>query len=210
MRRTFGRSDGWPGDSLGDGTGTGGGADDGVTGGGATDGGATGGGVTGRGAAHGDAARGGSTRGGGTARDRDDTGMKGIPGSGALPGGMPGREDVPDPWGGRVRVSPVIPTVANLLLAALWGLSVFAGWGLDAFCSAQEDVAACHDRLDPVAFTSGMLAVAAALCTAGAWLGPVARRDPSRFTVLMASAVLAWILAEGVLFVGGLVNQYPR
>ncbi|MEV5414044.1 hypothetical protein AB0K60_35075 [Thermopolyspora sp. NPDC052614] len=111
-------------------------------------------------------------------------------------------DDAPGMW-----VSPVIPTVANLLLAALWGLSVFAGWGLAAFCTAGEEAEACRDRLGSAAFTSGAFAVTAALCTAGAWLGPVARRDPSRFTVLMVAAVIAWVLAEGVLFVAGVLHR---
>jgi hypothetical protein len=110
---------------------------------------------------------------------------------------------------GGVRVSPVIPTVANLLLAALWGLSVFAGWGLEAFCSAGEESEACRERLGAVPFASAVFAVTAALCMAGAWLGPVARRDPGRYAVLTATALICWVAAEGVLFVGGVLNQHP-
>jgi hypothetical protein len=100
-----------------------------------------------------------------------------------------------------MRISPVIPAVANLLLAALWGLSVFAGWGLEAFCSDGG----CVDRMGGVARTSALFAVVAACCTAGAWLAPCARRDEGRFTALMVAAVAVWIVAEGVFFVGGLI-----
>lgn len=124
-------------------------------------------------------------------------GMSGTAGGGR---GVPG--------GGGVWVSPVIPTVANLLLAALWGLSVFAGWGLEAFCSAEEGSEACRERLGSVPFGSAVFAVTAALCTAGAWLGPVARRDPSRFAMLMTAALICWLVAEGVLFVGGVLDQH--
>jgi len=120
-----------------------------------------------------------------------------------------GRYGEPPGAPGGVRVSPVIPTVANLLLAALWGLSVFAGWGLEAFCSAGEESEACRERLGAVPFASAVFAVTAALCMAGAWLGPVARRDPGRYAVLTATALICWVAAEGVLFVGGVLNQYP-
>ncbi|MFD1939160.1 MULTISPECIES: hypothetical protein [Nonomuraea] len=100
-----------------------------------------------------------------------------------------------------MRISPVIPTVASLLLAALWGLSVFAGWGLEAFCTDGETSVACAERLDSVSTLSGLFAVLAAFLTVSAWL------FPARFAVLIGSAVLAWVIAEGVLFVGGMLAQ---
>jgi hypothetical protein len=96
-------------------------------------------------------------------------------------------------------MSPVIPTVASLLLAALWGLSVFAGWGLEAFCSDGETARACADRLGTVSTLSGLFAVVAAAATVVAWL--------SRQSRLLALAIAAWIAAEGVLFVGGVFIQ---
>ncbi|WP_143082588.1 hypothetical protein [Nonomuraea wenchangensis] len=106
----------------------------------------------------------------------------------------------------RVRVSPIIPTIASFLLAALWGLSVFAGWGLEAFCAgADED---CPRRLGTVSTVSGLFATLAACCTAAAWLLPVSRGDLRVFGRLMGAAVLAWVLAEGVLFVGGLLARH--
>ncbi|MEV0148722.1 MULTISPECIES: hypothetical protein [unclassified Nonomuraea] len=104
----------------------------------------------------------------------------------------------------QLRCSPIIPTIASFLLAALWGLSVFAGWGTEAFCSGSRPEA-CTQRLDAVSTVSGLFAVLAACCTAGAWLIPTTRRDPRAFTWFMGAGVAAWIAAEGVLFLGGLL-----
>ncbi|MDF2711606.1 hypothetical protein AB0C18_00030 [Nonomuraea muscovyensis] len=110
---------------------------------------------------------------------------------------------------GRVRLgfSPIIPTIASFLLAALWGLSVFAGWGLEAFCAGGEAPSDCSRRLGAVSTVSGLFAVLAACCTAGAWLVPRARRDLGVFTWVMGAAVAAWVVAVGVLFVGGLLAK---
>ncbi|QYC45363.1 hypothetical protein Nocox_39065 [Nonomuraea coxensis DSM 45129] len=105
----------------------------------------------------------------------------------------------------RVRVSPVIPTIASFLLAALWGLSVFAGWGLEAFCAGGDGD--CSRRLGMFATVSGLFAMLAACCTAAAWLLPVSRADLRVFGRVMGAAVLAWVVAEGVLFVGGLLAR---
>ncbi|MEU4578349.1 hypothetical protein ACBI99_32050 [Nonomuraea sp. ATR24] len=105
----------------------------------------------------------------------------------------------------RLGISPIIPTVASFLLAALWGLSVFAGWGLQAFCSGTELAADCSRRLAGVSAVSGLFAVAAAGCTLAAWLAGAARRDPRLFGRLMGAGAAAWIAAEGVLFLGGLL-----
>ncbi|MFI7618437.1 hypothetical protein ACIBP6_45175 [Nonomuraea terrae] len=102
-----------------------------------------------------------------------------------------------------VRYSPIIPTIASFLLAALWALSVFAGWGLQAFCVDGQP--ACAQRLGAVTGVSGLFAAVAAVCTAGAWLMPFSRRDQRAFTRVMGAGMLAWIAAEGVLFVGGLL-----
>ncbi|MBO3748939.1 hypothetical protein J5X84_22910 [Streptosporangiaceae bacterium NEAU-GS5] len=96
-------------------------------------------------------------------------------------------------------MSPVIPTVASLLLAALWGLSVFAGWGLEAFCSDGESSRACADRLGMVSTVSSVFAIAAAVATVTAWF--------SRQSTLLGLAVAAWVAAEGVLFIGGVFVQ---
>ncbi|MEO3874532.1 hypothetical protein ABGB18_37560 [Nonomuraea sp. B12E4] len=103
----------------------------------------------------------------------------------------------------RLRVSPILPTIASFLLAALWGLSVFAGWGLEAFCAGGESASTCSQRLGRVSAVSGLFAALAACCTAAAWLIPRSRRDQRVFTRFMGAGVASWILAEGVLFVGG-------
>jgi hypothetical protein len=106
-----------------------------------------------------------------------------------------------------VGISPIIPTVAGLLLAALWGLTVFAGWGLAAFCTGGESTRDCAARLDTVFLFSGLFALAAACCTAAAHLAPWVRREPARFALLMSAAVIAWLVANGVLFVGGMIAR---
>ncbi|WP_188194345.1 hypothetical protein [Nonomuraea sp. SYSU D8015] len=105
----------------------------------------------------------------------------------------------------QLRFSPIIPTIASFLLAALWGLSVFAGWGLEAFCAGGEGASACSQRLATVSTMSALFAALAACCTAAAWLVPAARDDPRTFGRVMGAGVVAWIVAEGVLFLGGLL-----
>ncbi|NRQ35131.1 hypothetical protein HII36_25375 [Nonomuraea sp. NN258] len=107
----------------------------------------------------------------------------------------------------RFGISPIIPTIASFLLAALWGLSVFAGWGLEAFCAGGESAPTCSQRLDSVSTVSGLFAAPAACCTAAAWLLPRSRHDPRTFGRLMAAGVAAWIVAEGVLFLGGMLAR---
>jgi hypothetical protein len=102
----------------------------------------------------------------------------------------------------RVAISPVIPTVAVLLLAALWGASVFAGWGLAAFCAGGETARVCAERLEPVYSLSGVFAVVAGCCAVLAWL-----RSAQWFPRLMTVAIAAWVAAEGVLFFGGMLAR---
>lgn len=94
---------------------------------------------------------------------------------------------------------PAIPTVASLLLAALWGLSVFGGWGTEAFCSGAESSPACADRIASAILLSAVIALLAAASTAAGWL--------THRSALLEVAVGAWVLAVGVLFVGGVVAQ---
>jgi hypothetical protein len=105
----------------------------------------------------------------------------------------------------QLRFSPIIPTIASFLLAALWALSVFAGWGLEAFCAGGEDSSTCSQRLGTVSTVSGLFAALAACCTAAAWLLPWARHDERAFGQIMGAGVVAWIVAEGVLFLGGML-----
>jgi hypothetical protein len=96
-------------------------------------------------------------------------------------------------------VPPAIPTAASVLLALLWGLSVFEGWGVDAFCPAAASPAACVDRLSTVAVFSGVIALFAASSTMVAWW--------TRKEELLGIGVLAWVAAVAVLFLGGVIAQ---
>jgi hypothetical protein len=99
----------------------------------------------------------------------------------------------------------MLPTVASLLLAALWALSVFGGWGPEAFCAGAEAPQACTRRLGAVSVVSALFAGAAATCTVMAWVLPRARRDGRAFGRLIGAALAAWVVAGAVLFVGGLL-----
>ncbi|MFC6086928.1 hypothetical protein [Sphaerisporangium aureirubrum] len=107
----------------------------------------------------------------------------------------------------KMTVSPVIPAMANLLLGGLWTLSVFAGWGLAAFCGRNETPESCVDRMILVSTLSGLFAFIAAICTAVGLLPPLMRRYPEKSLVLVAVATASWLLALGVLYVGGLVGR---
>jgi hypothetical protein len=106
----------------------------------------------------------------------------------------------------RLGFSPLLPTIASLLLGALWALSVFAGWGFEAFCAGGASPG-CVQRLSAFSSLSGLFAAAAACLTAAAWMLPGARQDERLFTRFMAGSLGAWIAAEGVLFLGGLLAK---
>ncbi|MEU9891529.1 hypothetical protein AB0M95_24925 [Sphaerisporangium sp. NPDC051017] len=106
-----------------------------------------------------------------------------------------------------VAVSPVIPALANLLLGGLWVVSVFAGWGFQAFCGSGEPPESCMDRLGMVSLLSGLFAVAAATCTAAALLPPLFRKYPEKSLLLVGIATASWLIALAVLYVGGLVGR---
>ncbi|MFG1948908.1 hypothetical protein [Nonomuraea sp. NPDC048826] len=106
----------------------------------------------------------------------------------------------------RLGFSPILPTIASFLLAALWALSVFAGWGLEAFCAGGQSPA-CGRQLAVFSSVSGLFAAVAACLTAAAWAVPAARHDERMFTRFMILSVGAWIAAEGVLFLGGLLAK---
>ncbi|MFD2348417.1 hypothetical protein ACFSTC_02020 [Nonomuraea ferruginea] len=70
----------------------------------------------------------------------------------------------------RLGFSPILPTIASFLLATLWGLSVFAGWGLEAFCGGSSP--SCVQRLAVFSSVSGLFAAVAACLTVAAWALP--------------------------------------
>jgi hypothetical protein len=110
---------------------------------------------------------------------------------------MPGRSNS---WW----ISPAIPTIANVVLAALWGFSAIGGWGDAAFCGEEErHDPGCGAGFDDAVRYSAPVAVLAAAVAVTAWSMPGVRRRPDRLDALLSVAALLWVLAEGVLFVGG-------
>lgn len=100
----------------------------------------------------------------------------------------------------RTVVPPAIPAAASLLLAALWGFAVFGDWSTQAFCTTSlGPPPGCADRIASVVALSVMVGVVAVCATGVAWF---ARRES-----LYGVAVAAWVVALGVLFVGGLTAQ---
>lgn len=109
---------------------------------------------------------------------------------------------------GEWRISPAIPAVANLTLAALWMFTAVGGWGEQAFCGAgavtdRTCAAGVHDAvlvsLAAVIPAAGIILMAAVLYTA--------RREPERLTSLLTVAAILWVLAEGIVFFGGHLAQ---
>ncbi|GII79610.1 hypothetical protein Sru01_45920 [Sphaerisporangium rufum] len=97
--------------------------------------------------------------------------------------------------------------MANLLLGGVWTLSVFAGWGLAAFCGADESPDACIGRLTVVSTLSGACALVGAIGTLAGLLPPIMRRYPEKSLRLLGVAIAAWLIALAVLYVGGLVGR---
>jgi hypothetical protein len=104
-------------------------------------------------------------------------------------------------------ISPAIPTIANVALAALWAFSALGGWGMDAFCIDSWKQPNCVDKVDFVIQVSYVPAAAAALLALGAWALPGVRRNGVWLDILLALAALGWIAAEAILFVGGHVAK---
>ncbi|WP_433466766.1 hypothetical protein [Spirillospora sp. CA-128828] len=110
---------------------------------------------------------------------------------------MPGRSNG---W----RVSPAIPTIANCVLAGLWAFSALGGWGDAAFCGEDErHDPGCGAGFDDAVRFSAPVAVIATAVAVTAWAMPGIRHRPDRLDALLTVAAFVWILAEGVLFVGG-------
>jgi len=101
-------------------------------------------------------------------------------------------------------ISPAIPTIANAVLAVLWGFSALGGWGDTAFCGdADQHDPGCGDDFGFAVRLSIPFAVLAALIGVAAWSLPRVRHNPARLDALLTVGAFLWVLAEGVLFVGG-------
>jgi hypothetical protein len=101
-------------------------------------------------------------------------------------------------------VSPALPTIANGLLAVLWGFSTAGGWGKAAFCGedAQRDLV-CASDFDLAVMLSLPPALLAATMVLVSWSVPGVRRRPQRLDALLTVAAAIWVVAEGILFIGG-------
>jgi len=105
-------------------------------------------------------------------------------------------------------ISPAVPTIANCVLALLWTFSAPGGWGDAAFCGdADAHDPGCAADFEHTVLFSVPVAVLAAAIAVTAWAMPGIRRNAGRLDVLLAMAALVWVLAEGVLFVGGYLAQ---
>jgi hypothetical protein len=101
-------------------------------------------------------------------------------------------------------ISPALPTIANCLLAVLWGFSTAGGWGETAFCGTEADHGgACASGFRVAVLISIAPAALAAITAAVSWALPQVRHRPARLDALLTAAAALWILAEGVLFIGG-------
>jgi len=100
-----------------------------------------------------------------------------------------------------------LPATGVFLLAALWGLSAFAGWAAAAFCSDRGLGQECRAHVNAAVRPSAMVAVVAALLAAAALAAARVARSPSaartlRMRLLTASAG-CWAVALAVLFALG-------
>ena len=100
--------------------------------------------------------------------------------------------------------------IANAVLAVLWGFSAFGGWGRTAFCTSDSGSmdAGCSGSFTTVAVVSAVPAFLALMLSTVSWAFPAVRRDPHLLDALLTIAALTWLLAEGVLFVGGWIAQH--
>jgi hypothetical protein len=105
------------------------------------------------------------------------------------------------------QISPVLPTIANCLLAALWGLSAYGGWGDTAFCAVDGGAsnAACSQGFMDAVHWSLIAVVPAVLLAVGAWT--FVRQNTDRLDLLLTISAGLWVAAEGILFVGGYIAQ---
>lgn len=105
-------------------------------------------------------------------------------------------------------ISPAIPTIANLALGLLWFFSALGGWGDAAFCGTGDaHDATCAADFELAVLLSAPVAIAAVVTVLTAWALPAVRNRPQRLDALLVAAAFAWVVAEGILFIGGYLVQ---
>jgi hypothetical protein len=112
------------------------------------------------------------------------------------------RPERPDGWW----ISPAIPTIANIALAAFWAFSTVGDWGYEAFCGAHRDPG-CAARLDHAVLLSLVPATLATVIALAAWSLPRVRHAADRLDGLLTASAFLWVAAEAILFVGGYLAQ---
>jgi hypothetical protein len=101
-------------------------------------------------------------------------------------------------------ISPALPTIANCLLAALWGFSTAGGWGESAFCGTTGGRDGdCAAGFELAVLLSILPAALATIIVLVSWGLPRVRHRPGRLDALLTVAAALWVLAEGILFIGG-------
>ncbi|GAA0551163.1 hypothetical protein [Actinomadura livida] len=98
--------------------------------------------------------------------------------------------------------------MANLALAVLWAFTALGGWAEQGFCGADgvPDPVCAADVHNAV-----LVSLAAVVPAVGIILTAFAfhrlRREPYRVTGLLTAAAILWVIAEGIVFLGGHLVQ---
>ncbi|TDE22768.1 hypothetical protein [Actinomadura sp. 6K520] len=105
---------------------------------------------------------------------------------------------------GEWRISPAIPAVADLALAVLWAFTALGGWAEQGFCRVDgvPDPTCAADVHNAV-----LVSLVAVIPAVGIILAACAfyrlRRDLHRVTGMLTAAAVLWVVAEGIVFLGG-------
>lgn len=102
-----------------------------------------------------------------------------------------------------------MPTIANCVLAALWGFSAFGGWSDEAFCgrSSAHD-AECGDAITRYVWLSAPVAFVGAGIALMSWLLPTVRHRAGLLDRNLTIAIGFWVFAEAVMFLGGFLAKH--
>ncbi|TDC61773.1 hypothetical protein E1200_28190 [Actinomadura sp. GC306] len=94
--------------------------------------------------------------------------------------------------------------MANLTLAVLWVFTALDGWAEQGFCGTDglPDPSCAADVRNAVLVSLIPVVPAVGIILAAAVLYRL-RRDPHRVTGMLTAAAILWVLAEGIVFIGG-------